>query len=401
MMTHHYRHTTLALAAASTAATLAPLAAADDLGRVPLFDQEYVLRRFNYRAQVIMPDARRPGVNIPLTNVTGAVNVGPDRYLLSTNTAHHSPMYSYKNYVIEVELTRDGDGKPTGLAYRRTVLWNDPAFSGYDLDARGLTLNTSSVGLGAGGDLLVASGNNTLRGFALDTGQPLPWEGPINNGFSLSPPNTSTEDVAFVSARNGFFTAWRTPTAAVTVFSRSGAIGPAFYVGKNLDGVAYPGLPTGLTFCDAWPDYPRLFDDKPTLLVTLDERGPAIQAFTVDGRLIRHERLSPTLQPGAVTLPIAGCTQLRIEAIATDARRGDILLFLRGISSACSLAFVLEPIPVPCLADFNLDEFVDFFDYFDFISAFESASPQADVNRDAFIDFFDFYDFTSAFDMGC
>ncbi len=219
--------------------------------------------------------------------------------------------------------------------------------------------------------------------------------------FSSTPPNTSTEDVAFVGSRNGFFTVWRTPTAAVTVFSRTGAVGPAFLVGKNLDPVAYPGLPTGVTLCDAWPDYPRLFDAKPTLLVTLDERGPALQAFTVDGRLVRHERISPTLQPGAVTFPIGGCTQLRFEAVATDPRRGEILLFVRGISSACSLAFVLEPIPVPCLADFNLDDFVDFFDYFDFITAFEQADPQADVNRDAFIDFFDLYDFTASFETGC
>lgn len=48
--------------------------------------------------------------------------------------------------------------------------------------------------------------------------------------------------------------------------------------------------------------------------------------------------------------------------------------------------------------DFNGDGFKDFFDYADFIDAFESASPEADFNQDCFVDFFDFDDFVGAFE---
>jgi hypothetical protein len=48
--------------------------------------------------------------------------------------------------------------------------------------------------------------------------------------------------------------------------------------------------------------------------------------------------------------------------------------------------------------DFNGDGFKDFFDYADFIDAFESGEPEADFNQDCFVDFFDFDDFVGAFE---
>jgi hypothetical protein len=42
------------------------------------------------------------------------------------------------------------------------------------------------------------------------------------------------------------------------------------------------------------------------------------------------------------------------------------------------------------MADFNLDGFVDFFDFDGYVAAFESGSCAADVNKDGFLDFFDF-----------
>lgn len=54
-----------------------------------------------------------------------------------------------------------------------------------------------------------------------------------------------------------------------------------------------------------------------------------------------------------------------------------------------------------CFAEFNCDGFLDFFDYDDFVAAFESGDPAADVNGDAFLDFFDYTDFVSAFETGC
>ena len=54
-----------------------------------------------------------------------------------------------------------------------------------------------------------------------------------------------------------------------------------------------------------------------------------------------------------------------------------------------------------CPADVNGDGFLDFFDYDDFVSAFESGGSVADFNGDGFVDFFDYDDFVGAFETGC
>jgi hypothetical protein len=54
-----------------------------------------------------------------------------------------------------------------------------------------------------------------------------------------------------------------------------------------------------------------------------------------------------------------------------------------------------------CCADVNSDGQVDFFDYLDFVAAFNDVDIAADFNGDATIDFFDYLDFAAAFDAGC
>jgi hypothetical protein len=54
-----------------------------------------------------------------------------------------------------------------------------------------------------------------------------------------------------------------------------------------------------------------------------------------------------------------------------------------------------------CNADFNQDGFLDFFDYDDFVLAFETGVGNADFNGDGFTDFFDYDDFVLAFELGC
>ncbi len=54
-----------------------------------------------------------------------------------------------------------------------------------------------------------------------------------------------------------------------------------------------------------------------------------------------------------------------------------------------------------CPADFNNDGAVDFFDYDDFVFAFELGLPTADFNHDSAIDFFDYDEFVIAFEIGC
>jgi hypothetical protein len=56
---------------------------------------------------------------------------------------------------------------------------------------------------------------------------------------------------------------------------------------------------------------------------------------------------------------------------------------------------------VDCPADFNEDGFLDFFDYDDFVKAFETGDIVADYNEDQFLDFFDYDAYIEAFEAGC
>ena len=60
-----------------------------------------------------------------------------------------------------------------------------------------------------------------------------------------------------------------------------------------------------------------------------------------------------------------------------------------------------QPPVVDCIADFNNDGLVNFFDVSAFIAAFNSQDPSADVNDDGLFNFFDVSDFIAAFNQGC
>jgi hypothetical protein len=72
-------------------------------------------------------------------------------------------------------------------------------------------------------------------------------------------------------------------------------------------------------------------------------------------------------------------------------------------TNACGVSTSLPAMLTLCSADVNCDGFLDFFDYDDFVAAFESGSPPevADFNGDGFADFFDLDDFVASFELGC
>jgi hypothetical protein len=65
------------------------------------------------------------------------------------------------------------------------------------------------------------------------------------------------------------------------------------------------------------------------------------------------------------------------------------------------VSFSSLEISLACTADQNADGQVDFFDYLDFVSAFDAQDPSADMNGDNQVDFFDYLDFAADFAAGC
>jgi hypothetical protein len=74
-------------------------------------------------------------------------------------------------------------------------------------------------------------------------------------------------------------------------------------------------------------------------------------------------------------------------------------LFKSGGPASLNVNNLPMPSSGRCPADFNEDGSVDFFDYLDFVAAYDSENPSADFNNDGNIDFFDYLDFVSAFDV--
>jgi hypothetical protein len=66
-----------------------------------------------------------------------------------------------------------------------------------------------------------------------------------------------------------------------------------------------------------------------------------------------------------------------------------------------TVSVFMNTTPGPCPVDFNGDGFLDFFDYSDFVLAFETGAASADFNADGFIDFFDYSDFVAGYEAGC
>jgi probable HAF family extracellular repeat protein len=104
-----------------------------------------------------------------------------------------------------------------------------------------------------------------------------------------------------------------------------------------------------------------------------------------------------TIQPGASVTVIRSLTATHVGHHTYSAH----LVSDRVLpGSAFESITVIE-----CLADFNNDSFVDFFDYSDYVACFEANScatgQDADFNNDGFVDFFDYTEFVDAFEVGC
>jgi hypothetical protein len=95
---------------------------------------------------------------------------------------------------------------------------------------------------------------------------------------------------------------------------------------------------------------------------------------------------------GGRSEPVYIANFLFVDTVLTDADLADF-----GSPSADGIALTTSP----CLADFNADGVLDFFDVSAFLNAWSAGDPAADFNADGLFDFFDVQAFLALFAAGC
>ena len=133
------------------------------------------------------------------------------------------------------------------------------------------------------------------------------------------------------------------------------------------------------------------------------ENASASRVFVPPSGVSNAAISSPT--PGAsfqwrfAGTPIPGATApaLHLTGVGAAGEGGYDCL----VSTACGSAVSATATLRVCRPEFNCDGFLDFFDYDDFVAAFEAGEPRADYNDDGFLDFFDYGWYVEDFELGC
>jgi hypothetical protein len=388
------------LAVCGTAAS----ALAVDLSPITLFGQKYNVQRFDYTQSVQWPDPLFPTTNLNLIEVEGAHYLGNDRMLLSSDGL--DALGSYKNWVIEVRLTRGLDGRYNGLSYVKTIVINDPitpSLGGFDLSPCGITINTGPNGLAANGDLIVGDSEvNGVTGYSISTGAQL-------GSWSGGPQNDSFDDLAYVPFNDRVYTINEDGYALVSyqpdgTFDASAPI-PGL---TALNPIATPGSPKGMVYLPDLPTVPASIR-RPggSLLITLDDNNPGLQVFSLSGAVLATEPLTdePVFSGTSFLEQEPLCASpLQLESAAFDPATGTIFLINESSFTSCDGFYVLTP--AICPGDLNADGFVDDADFVIFAGAYnilDCADPSmpagcpADLNADSFVDDSDFVIFAAAY----
>jgi len=371
--------------------TFAGIAAAEDVGSITLFGQEYQVQRFDYAQDVGWPDPLDPNFSLLLLECEGAHWLGNDRLLLSSDAG--DSQLSLKNWVVEVEIVRDSGGDATGLRYVRTVLVNDPQdpeFGGFDLSPCGVTVNSSNDGLAAGGNLLIGDSEvNGVKGYTFPPGGLAQNLGDFSGGTA----NDSFDDLAFCPTDNLIYTINEDGFRLVS-FTTGGAVVASTPIPglTALNPLAVPGSPKGMTYLADVETVPASIR-RPggVMLVTLDDNNPGLQAIDLAGNVVWTEPLTNNAIIGGVSFLDQGgaCgNQLQLEAAAFDAITGTIFLINESSFIDCAGFFILTPIAPTCgcAADYNGDGGVDGSDVEAFFTEWSTSEGCADVDQSGGID---------------
>jgi hypothetical protein len=383
---------------AALAACIAAPAFAEDIGSLTLFGQRYNITRLDY-SQVTWPDPLFPGFNLNLIEVEGAHWLGNDRLLLSTDAG--DSLLSVKNWVLEVQILRDPSGAPTGLQFVRAVIANDPfapGYGGFDLSVCGVTINSTLTGLAPGGYLVGNSETNRVDGYNLDGSSAGDFPGGIEND--------SFDDLAFCPTNGLVYTINENGYRLVT-YSTSGAFvasTPLLGMSAIAPGTLAEGSHKGMCFLpDATTVPASIRRAGGTMLLTIDDNNPGLQAYALDGTLLATEPLTTnpvTIGTSLLNQGVDCGNPLQLEACAFDPATGTILLVNEGAFTDCSGFYVLIP-DTSCPSDFNNDGGVDGDDVIAFFAAWDAGDLSADFNGDGGVDGDDVIGFFAAWDSGC
>lgn len=189
------------------------------------------------------------------------------------------------------------------------------------------------------------------------------------------------------------------------------------------DGIDAPGVIT-LKF-NTWQNYPQegfnsvgvrygggdiAYNTTLPFLLADESWHRAVVDLTPDGRVsVRLGTQAGDMVTVHDQVQLPGYTPKR-SVVAFGARTGSafsrhmIANVRLGVNGANDQDGNGEPDSCGCRADFNLDGFLDFFDYDSFVECYETevcGGNTADYNGDGFVDFFDYDDFVLAFETGC
>lgn len=259
-----------------------------------------------------------------------------------------------------------------------------PTLVQFDRELHGWGLGQIGLFVGYyGGSIVTQDGPVSLINFMFD-----------NNNSDLD----STQEVtllpgSYILRRMVSFSSWSYREDALRSRSGSVRVGLTALTG----GFGISSQPVGVTTCPS---------GSASFSVTAVDTGPityrwqyldpgtAAWNYAADGPLVSTN--------GLVLATLAGASTPNMTLSLTRGYAHEFVDWRCVVSSSTCGFVISSPASLTvCAADFNCDGAVDFFDYDDFVTAFEAGDASADFDQDGTLDFFDYDGFVRAFETPC